>query len=275
MTEEMVNSSLEELQKHFFLEELEACLSIDGESGYEETIRKHVLERLESYVDHLTLDRKGNILAQRSCGTGKGPVILLNAHLDTVYGFEEGREILKHGAVWSSSKGILGADDRAGVSVLLELGRRMDEFQFNGTVKFIFTVEEEIGLIGAKNIDSHFLRDVDAAFVADRRGSGDIITKGGGIQFCTEAFGTWIQELAKDAGLEGWKCRAGGSSDTKIWATHGIQSVNLSVGYQNEHTSEEYLNTDACYGAFSLLKGIFEKGKHLKRIVKPLESRKK
>lgn len=259
-----------------FLKELEECLAIDGESGYEETIRQHVVDRLGPHLDNITVDRKGNVLAQKSCGTGDGPVILLNAHLDTVYGFDEGRKILKQGKIWSSTEGILGADDRAGVTILLELARRMDELNFNGKVKFIFTVEEEIGLIGARNIDAYFLSDVDAAFVADRRGAGDIITsRGSGLKLCDEAYGNWIEEIATGAGLNDWKCRPGGSSDTKIWASHGIQSVNLSVGYQNEHTSEEYLDTEACYEAFKLLSTVLKNGENLRGVLQLIKNKTK
>ncbi|MGG3998734.1 hypothetical protein ABEV17_02905, partial [Anoxybacillus kestanbolensis] len=79
-----------------------------------------VHEKLAPYVERITTDRYGNLLAQKKCKTGCGPTILLNAHLDTVAELEAGREIVKNGPIWSSSKGILGADDRAGVAVLLK-----------------------------------------------------------------------------------------------------------------------------------------------------------
>ena len=49
----------------------------------------------------------------------------------------------------------------------------------------------------------------------------------------------------------------GGRSDTLIWAQQGIQSVNLSVGYQNEHTSEEELNINDAFATANLLKKVF------------------
>lgn len=49
----------------------------------------------------------------------------------------------------------------------------------------------------------------------------------------------------------------GGRSDTLIWAQQGIQSVNLSVGYQNEHTSREELNIDDAFATANLLKKVF------------------
>lgn len=63
----------------------------------------------------------------------------------------------------------------------------------------------------------------------------------------------WGIDAAIEAGLSGWKCTQGGSSDTRIWAEHGIQSVNPSAGYNYEHTDDEYLDVQACYGTVQLI----------------------
>ncbi|MGG4489729.1 M20/M25/M40 family metallo-hydrolase [Metabacillus idriensis] len=264
-----IKEDLEFIKKQYFLLQLEECLSINGESGNEETIRQYVVDKMKPHVDFVTVDKKGNILAQKNCGTAQGPVILFNAHLDTVEEIYDGRMIEKNGAIWSSSEGILGADDRAGVTILLELIQRLDHLKFNGKVKFIFTVEEEVGLVGARKVEEFFLWDVDAAFVVDRRNKTDIITSCGGyIPFCHHSFGKFVEESAISQDLEGWKCMKGGSSDTRIWASHGIQSVNLSVGYQNEHTDAEILDTDACYNTLQLLIGIILQHRELRRVLR-------
>lgn len=270
---EITEHNLEDMKKNHFLSELEKCLSIDGESENEEDIRIHVMDRLRPHIDNMTVDGKGNILAQKTYGNGRGPVILLNAHLDTVDGFDKERTIIKNGAIWSSSHGILGTDDRAGVAVVLELAKSITETKFNGKVKFVFTVEEEIGLKGASHVAEYFLWDVDAAFVLDRRGAGDIVTSYGGYEkFCDKTFGDLLEGIAENAGLEGWQCTAGGSSDTRIWASHGIQSVNLSIGYQNEHTSDEYLDIDACFGTVRFLTAVFQQQNDLRRRLRLLKS---
>jgi tripeptide aminopeptidase len=261
----------EYIRKMLFLNTLEELLNISGESGNEEAIRMAVREKLAPYVDRITTDRYGNLLAQKKCKAGHGPTILLNAHLDTVAELEPGRRIVKHGPIWSSSRGILGADDRAGVAVLLEVAKWLETSDFNGTIKFAFTVEEECGLIGARELEEYFLWDVDAAIVVDRRGTGDIVTSCGTIQpFCDIRYGQFFEKVAHDAGLTGWKCTAGGSSDTRIWASRGIQSVNLSVGYQFEHTDDEILNTDACYKTVQLIKAVLNQSRDLSRTLRRL-----
>lgn len=56
---------------------------------------------------------------------------------------------------------------------------------------------------------------------------------------------------------------AGGSSDTRIWAEQGINSVNLSAGYNNEHTSNETLDIQANYGTYEFVIMLLEKSRSL------------
>ena len=216
----------------------------------------------------MTVDRHGNLLDEKTYGTEHGPTILLNAHLDIVHELEPDRVILKENGIWSSSKGILGADDRAGVAVLLYIAEHLIHSSFSGKVKFIFTVQEEIGLVGAEKVDDNFLWGTDAAIVVDRRGTGDIVTSCGGFfPFCDEQYGRFIEDLAKEKGFTGWKCTPGGSSDTGIWASHGIQSVNLSAGYQHEHTKNESLDVKACFQTAQLVKACFDNAPELTRVL--------
>lgn len=126
----------------------------------------------------------------------------------------------------------------------------------------------EIGLIGTKRVNDYFLWDVDAAIVLDRRGTGDIIVSCGGYEpFCDDSYGQFIEQAAERAGLDNWQCTMGGSSDTRVWASHGIQSVNLSVGYHHEHTAEECLDVEACYNTIKLVCSFFENARELRRVL--------
>lgn len=261
------------IREKMFQHQLEELLMIPGASGNEGKVRDYVAEKLMPLVDHLTIDRTGNILAEKTYKTGHGPVILLNAHLDTVYEIEEDREIIKKGKFWSSSKGILGADDRAGVAVLLHIAEVLHlSSTFNGKVKFIFTVEEECGLVGGNNVDDYFLWNTDAAIVVDRRGTGDIVTSCGGyIPFCHPLYGSFFEDVATSECLNGWKTTRGGSSDTRVWAMHGIESVNLSAGYFNEHTDKESLDVEACYRTAKLIEGVFVRSGEFKKVIREIK----
>jgi len=264
-----VDKGIECIKEQLFYNNLEQLLKIPGVSGNEEKIRKIVMEKLSSFVDDMTVDWSGNILAEKTYRSGSGQTVLLNAHLDIAKEIEEGRTIIKKDGMWRSSKGILGADDRAGVAVLLYMAEHLIQSNFRGKVKYIFTVEEESGLQGARRVDDYFLWGTDAAFVIDRRGTGDIVTScWGEIPFCTEEFGLCVEHIANQANLQGWKCTSGGSSDTRIWANHGIQSVNLSAGYGNEHTEDEFLDVAACYNVTKLLHAVFEHSREIQRIIR-------
>lgn len=262
------------IKKEMFFQLLEQLLEINGESGNEKEVRQFVFEALKTNVDHITIDKVGNILAEKTYGNGVGPVILLNAHLDTFEKFVNGREMIKDGSTWFSSEGILGADDRAGVAILLYLAEYLSsDSNFNGKIKFIFTVQEEQGLIGARNVNETFLWGVDGAIVVDRRGTGDIVTScGQAFPFCHEKYGAFFEKMAKHAQLSGWKMTPGGSSDTKIWASRGIQSVNLSAGYFYEHTNFEKLNIEAAFETVKLLLEVFNHSREFMHVIREIRN---
>jgi tripeptide aminopeptidase len=242
---------LEKLKMRLF-----KLLSIRGSSGREHGIRQFLYQQLRARTDKFEIDSYGNLLASVHCGDG--PTILLSAHMDTVYSFEVRREIIEDGTVLKSSEGILGADDRAGIAVILELLDTIRYTHFKGTLKIAFTVEEEIGCRGAQHIDPTFLQDVDSAIVVDRRGTRDIVTSWAGIvPFCSEDYGRIFKKAGEIAGMPDWKMTKGGLSDAKIFAQYGIPSVNLSVGYQNEHTDDETLDYNATLETIILLETVF------------------
>ena len=254
--------SHDDLERNFFENSVEELLQIPGVSGEESIIRNHVIKKLVPLTDEISVDDYGNILAEVTIGANRvGSVftILLNSHLDVVEEIETDREILKHGNVWTSSYGILGADDRAGIGVVLHTLKQLQTMQLHSPVKvkIAFTVEEEVGLCGAKAVSQDFLEGVQAAIVVDRKGKGDIVTGTRGIAFCDELFGSMIALIGNLGEEKRWEPTMGGRSDTLIWAQQGIQSVNLSVGYQNEHTSREELNIDDAFATAKLLKKVF------------------
>jgi len=99
----------------------------------------------------------GNLIVKIP-GTLEAEPIFFCAHLDTV-GPCEGIEIIEEkGIIKSNGKTILGADDKAGIAILIELVRTLKENQIpHPPLELIFTTCEEIGLLGAKNLDYHHL----------------------------------------------------------------------------------------------------------------------
>ena len=101
----------------------------------------------------------GNLFALLPGTIPDQPVLMLNAHLDTVV-HEGGIEpVVEGGFIRSGGDTILGADDKAGVAlVLLALRRIIEEKLSHGDIWAVFTVAEETGLWGAQNLDFSLLQ---------------------------------------------------------------------------------------------------------------------
>lgn len=99
-------------------------------------------KRLESIgLRNVRIDEVGNVIAERP-GTGNGPTVLIEGHLDTV--FPEGTDVtVKHKGDTLVAPGI-GDDDR-GLATVLAVARAFEKagVQTKGTVYFIGNVGEE------------------------------------------------------------------------------------------------------------------------------------
>ncbi|WP_230198773.1 hypothetical protein [Massilibacterium senegalense] len=100
MKVEWLERRMDYVEGQLFYTELEEMLSIPGLSGKEWKIREKVKEKLTPYVDFIMVDWCGNLLAEKTYRTGRGPTIVLNAHLDTVKEIVKGRRIRKENGIW-------------------------------------------------------------------------------------------------------------------------------------------------------------------------------
>jgi tripeptide aminopeptidase len=96
----------------------------------------------------------GNLLAR--VPGGRPQSILLCAHLDTVPPLAPIEPVVVDGGWENAEEGILGADNKAAIAVIIELARR---FAARGErppvgLELLFTVSEENGLRGAKAFDA-------------------------------------------------------------------------------------------------------------------------
>ena len=100
----------------------------------------------------------GNLLA-RIPGAGEQN-ILLCAHIDTVPLAAPVDPVLVNGGWENANDGILGADNKAAVAVLLELARRLTAAPQPPPVgiELVFTVCEEVSLRGSREFDTGRLR---------------------------------------------------------------------------------------------------------------------
>lgn len=218
-------------------------LKIQAPSGQEHKVVKYVKPILNKLCDKVWLDSYGNLLAEKTVGSGQGATVILSAHMDSVHHLEKGRKVIEENGIFRSTKGVLGADDRAGIAIILAVLRNVEKTGFEGKIKVAFSREEEIGCIGASKMDKEWIKQSDLAIVVDRRGNNDIVVGNFGGAFCSTEVGKFFEDCSGLLDMD-WKACEGGISDACVFSELGVHSVNLSAGYRNEHTDKEYLVFD-------------------------------
>jgi len=126
-------------------------VKIDSESGNEEKMIDYLIEEFTKIGAKAEKDDYGNLIAKmdaRGC-SGKDP-ILLSCHADTVLPGIGIEPILKDGVIRSKGDTILGADDKAGISEMLEALRVAEIMP---PIEIAISRQEEVGLLGVKNLD--------------------------------------------------------------------------------------------------------------------------
>ena len=210
----------------------------------QDNLKKFVSKELKATHDKI-IAGDGYVYAQ-----GTFPVLLV-AHLDTVHSklpsvitYDEKSDSL------SSPQGI-GGDDRCGVYMILEIIKH-----FNCSV--LFCEDEEIGCIGAeKFIKTDLAKTLEFNYIIefDRKGKDDAV-----FYNCNnEAFEKFITEKF-------YKTAWGSFSDISVLAPFlKCAAVNLSCGYYNAHTTNEYVvmgeMLDSIYQACQILQKTTDEDK--------------
>lgn len=171
---------------------------ISSPTGAERPVADHLLEELRALGLEAAEDGvagparagSGNVIA-RVPGTGEGWVAFF-AHMDTVPEGGTIEVVLRDGVFRSAGDTILGADNKAAVAVLMELAARGAAEPPAVGVELVFTVAEEEGLRGAKEVDLSGLRAPFGYALDHATPIGEVIT----------AAPTYNRVLAEFEGIE-------------------------------------------------------------------------
>lgn len=136
---------------------------------------------LEVYIDgagEVVGADTGNIIAKLSGSKDVEP-ILFSCHMDTVTPGKGIKPVIKDGTIYSDGTTILGADNKAGIAAVIEALRLLKETNLeHGPIEIAFSIAEEGGLNGAKNLEYDKI-SAKKAFILDSGGDpGQIIVKG-------------------------------------------------------------------------------------------------
>jgi tripeptide aminopeptidase len=163
-------------------------LKMKSPSKNEKEIVNYVSQKLKNLGLDVSVDRcgtkfgsnAGNIIAlYRSKNQSGSSPIFLSAHLDTVSVNGDIIPVIKNGKISNKNKEcILGGDDKIAVAAILEVLNVIKERNIpTGDIYTIFTISEEIGVLGSKCIDMDLIK-AKYGFAFDSDGDiGAIVNK--------------------------------------------------------------------------------------------------
>ena len=198
-----------------------------------------IMKRIETFAPKgsiVSVDVYNNLWID--CRGETGSKTMFAAHLDTVErsGQEGPINLFYYPSGWIDTAGtaIMGADDGAGVAMLVSLMIN------NVPGLYLFTQGEECGGLAAKGAakDPRILTGLDRCIAFDRKGSTDIVADQARGVLASKAF---VTDLAAKLGM-GHKWSTGSYTDSSEFSDSIKEIVNISIGYINNHCVNERLD---------------------------------
>ena len=196
--------------------------------------------------DYLKTDEHGNRYVQIGETT-----TMFTCHLDTATSANvEVKHVFEGDMIKTDGKTILGADDKAGVTVMLY----MIENKVPGL--YYFFLGEEVGCVGSRKLSDAYKNKEKPEYIKkviafDRRGLDSIITFQASARCCSGEFGNALAQALNEAS-KGDKTNdtvfnykidpTGVYTDSAQFTGIYPECTNISVGYYSEHTWSERQN---------------------------------
>ena len=219
------------------MELLKSLYEIHSPSGNEKKLKRFIKKWVAANIEGVTCtwDNAGNVYFTKG-ESETYPVVV--AHLDQVQKAhaKDFKAVVTEDIVFGFSPSEkeyqgLGADDKNGLWIALKCLETFD------VIKVAFFVGEEIGCVGSSKCDMDFFADARFVVEPDRRGGNDLITSISGYDIASEAFLN-----AFDYESFGYKKTSGLMTDVLELTERGVgvACINMSCGYYNPHSDEEF-----------------------------------
>lgn len=194
-------------------------------------------DMLEAYLpEGFRKDKHGNYYYQ----IGNSSTVF-TCHLDTACKTHlDVRHVFDLNYIRTDGSSILGADDKAGMTVLLY----MIERRVPGM--YYFFIGEECGCIGSRAAAkdradfAHYRRMISF----DRRGTTSVITHQSSRRTCSDKFARALSSKLSVGGLQFRPDDTGVYTDSAEFVGVIPECTNISVGYNKEHTHQESQNIE-------------------------------
>lgn len=166
--------------------------------------------------------------------------VMFTAHLDTATpALTEVNHVFEGNIIKTDGKSILGADDKAGVTIMLNM------IENNIPGLYYFFLGEEVGCIGSRKVATvqkeNKIEGINKVISFDRRGNNSIITYQSGARCCSDTFGSALSKALNDVDstFKYENDDTGILTDSVQFVSIYAECTNISVGYQHEHTFSE------------------------------------
>lgn len=175
----------------------------------------------------------GNVVARVEGTVPAAASLLLSAHMDVVPPGQSVSPVREVDRIRSDGTTVLGGDDKSGLAIILEVLRTVAERNVpHGAIEVAFTICEEIGLLGAKNLDYSALQSSEA-IVLDSSNSTQLVTGAPS----ADRFTITVHGLEAHAGM----CPENGISAVRV-AAEAIAAMPL--GRVDAHTTSNVVIVD-------------------------------
>ena len=220
---------------------LNQLLKTASPSRHEQGVQRIVMAKIKQYGHTHHMDTYGNIVVR----IGEQPKTLFTGHMDCVHNHTP-VTIQQYSATVNKiavgqvialaddcKQRALGADDVVGVRMMLKM------IKDGVKALYIFTVEEEIGCLGATHAAKYCPAYIKHAVTFDRKGVGSVITSMSRGTCCSDEY---ADALITELDMGHHKDTGGSVTDTEKFRSKTLNHTNISAGYHSEHTSKEWLS---------------------------------
>jgi tripeptide aminopeptidase len=211
------------------LQTLIELVSIPSTSGHEEQVRAYLEQKLALLGLSAQVDALGNLIGLLPGDDQREP-LLLNAHMDRVPPGLGHTPVLREGILYSDGKTNLGADDAAGIAVILEtLAHEVQQHLPHPPLVIVFTVQEEAGICGATKFDAQPFHVSQGIVFDNAFDAGVVVSKGAAY----EAFDVRITGRTGHPGKD---------------LTHTVNAIDIFRAAQYPHGSLDHNQTRILIG---------------------------
>lgn len=165
------------------LDEFRSIAAIPRPSGHEKKISDYLKNEFSAIGCIVVQDESNNIIADLPASSGKenAPLTILQSHMDMVCVADTGVKysplddpikLIENEEYLCADGTSLGSDDGTGIAEILYVFKNVKN---HGPLRAIITVDEEVGMTGARNLDAKYLLDAEYYLNCDNE-EDDLLT---------------------------------------------------------------------------------------------------